>query len=241
MPADQPIEMRLISKSLESAQTRIEGFHFDSRKQILAYDDVLNKQRQQIYAKRRRLLMKEEGAVEELISELLTTHPHAATALEQKRQQFGAEEFDDLLRRAALQLTDMLWVDHLEAMAYTRNSVRLRAYGQRDPLIEYRKEGTRLFSALQETLLSRLAEVVPTIEPKVVAATEEQQKAEAAAAQKSSEVASGTAKSAQPKTVVKAALPGRNDVVTITNGADTETMKYKKAEPLLAKGWKLVS
>ncbi len=240
IPEDQPIEMKLISKQLEAAQTRIEGFHFDSRKQVLAYDDVLNLQRVTIYGRRRKLL---EGNAEELAqvrAELVAGNPELEAVMTAKEAEYGVEVFTDMFQKLCLQMIDTLWVDHLEMMQHIRSSVNLRAYGQRDPLIEYRREGTRAFVELQENILNRIAEVLPNIQPAVIAKEEEEHEKQAVAALKASEA--GATTPGASKTVVKeAATPGRNDMVTITNGTATETMKYKKAEERLKQGWRIVS
>ena len=239
IPENEPIQMKMISNTLESAQTKIEGFNFDSRKQILAYDDVLNLQRQTIYERRRKLLMKDDGEVEMLLHELQDTYPFVEELITKKDAEFGTETFHDLFRRLALQITDMLWVEHLEVMSYTRSSVGLRAYGQRDPLIEYRKEGTRLFKEMQEAIYQRIAEVLPNLQPQVIAKEEAELKHEAEVAQESAGQTMES-KSRKSAPVVKEEGFGRNDMVSITNGTETRELKYKKAELLLADGWTLV-
>jgi preprotein translocase subunit SecA len=240
IPEDEPIQMKMISRTLESAQTKIEGFHFDSRKQILAYDDVLNLQRQTIYARRRLLLLKDEAEVQAVLDEVTALDTEVAEAVEKKRAERGEEVFIDLFRRLALQMTDMLWVEHLEVMTYTRSSVGLRAYGQRDPLIEYRKEGTRLFKEMQEAITHRIAEVLPNLQPQVVVKEEVELRKQAEAAQ---EAAGETMESKDRKSapVVKEAGFERNELVTVTNGTETRELKYKRAEALLAEGWTLAS
>jgi preprotein translocase subunit SecA len=242
IPADQPIEMGMISRTLESAQTKIEGFHFDSRKQVLAYDDVLNKQRQEMYTTRRGLLESDEAIIKEFAEELFELIPESRQLSLDKQQELGKEVYDDLFRRLSLQVLDMLWVEHLEVMTYTRSSVSLRAYGQRDPLTEYRKEGNRLLKLMQETVFARIAAAIPQLQPQAVDQQEAARKEEARAAQKSAGVTaeSKTDKTATRTPVTNDVLHGRNDVVTITNGTDTQTIKFKKAEPLLEEGWKLV-
>lgn len=238
IPEDEPIQLGMISKTLESAQTKIEGFHFDSRKQILAYDDILNQQRQTIYARRRSLLNGDSEEVEAVLTEVQEYQPELESVIAAKKQEFGEEVFTDLFRRLSLQMTDMLWVEHLEVMGYTRSSVGLRAYGQRDPLIEYRKEGIRLFKEMQSAIIERIADVLPRIQPQIIAKEEEEMKEEAKAAQRS---AGQTEESKQKnRTVVNDAAPGRNDMVSITNGTETKEMKYKKAEPFISEGWKLI-
>jgi preprotein translocase subunit SecA len=240
IPEDEPIKMKMLANTLESAQTRIEGFHFDSRKQILAYDDVLNLQRMVIYARRHKLLVGDAAEVEVLLGEVATVSDAAAAAVTEKSAEFGEEVFKNMFRRLALQMIDTLWVEHLEVMSYTRSSVNLRAYGQRDPLIEYRKEGTRLFKEMQQVVLMRIAEILPKLQPVVVEREEEVMKKQAEAAQAAAGEVEAKADAKAPARAE--AIPGRNDLVTITNGTATETMKFKKAEDLLKSGeWKVIS
>ncbi len=240
IPADQPIEMKLISRTLESAQTKIEGFHFDSRKQILAYDDVLNQHRQTIYARRRKLLTGDESEVAKVLGELEASYAQVSPLIEQKKSEFGETVFLDLFRRLALQMIDMLWVEHLEVMSYTRSSVGLRAYGQRDPLIEYRKEGTRLFKEMEAATLYRMSEILPNLQPQVVVKEEAARKEEAIAAQAAAG-ATAESKSKKSTPIVKVETFNRNDIVMVTNGEETRELKYKKAEELLESGWTIVT
>lgn len=227
IPENEPIEMGMISRTLESAQTKIEGFHFDSRKQVLAYDDVLNVQRKSIYSRRRRLLSGDKEEVASVIAELYKAFPEAEKIMEAKKQEFGEEVFMDIFRRLTLQMIDMLWVEHLEVMGYTRSSVTLRAYGQRDPLIEYRKEGNRLFKEMQVVLYERIFNILPKVQPQVVAEEEAERKHEAEIAQANAgEQSSEKTKPNSP--IVKEKTFSRNDMVTITNGTDTQEIKFKK-------------
>jgi preprotein translocase subunit SecA len=146
------------------------------------------------------------------------------------------EIFLDLFRRLTLQMIDMLWVEHLEVMSFTRSSVSLRAYGQRDPLTEYRKEGTRLFKEMQEVVIDRIADILPNLQPQVVVKEETVRKQEAAVAQAAAGQTTTQSKGKQTP-VVKDSEYGRNDLVVISDGTQTMEMKYKKAEPLLSKGW----
>ncbi|MEZ4200762.1 MAG: preprotein translocase subunit SecA [Candidatus Paceibacterota bacterium] len=238
IPEDQPIENRMITKQLEGAQTRIEGFHFDARKQVLAYDDVLNKQRQVIYERRQKLLTGDTKTVNELLDEVLREYPEAAAAAKEKEAEFGGDRWFELMRRLMLQVTDIIWVEHLEVMNYTRSSVNLRAYGQRDPRIEYRKEAARLFNEMLEGTKYRIAELIPNIAPEAIEKEEQQLHQQQAAAQKTAGP-KGNARSHEPRS--KGDTIGRNEFITVTNGTETKEMKYKKAEPLLAQGWKIVN
>jgi preprotein translocase subunit SecA len=154
IPEDEPIAHGLISRSLESAQKKIEGFHFDSRKHVLEYDDVLNQQRLKIYDRRKKILMNEGNDLEEVLNTiLLKATPEELSAIEKKKSEFktyGDEQsFMRTARGVMLQTIDLFWIDHLEFMDYMRSSVNLRAYGQRDPLVEYKREGLRLFKDME--------------------------------------------------------------------------------------------
>ncbi|MBY0111033.1 preprotein translocase subunit SecA [Patescibacteria group bacterium] len=236
IPEDEPIESPLITRSLETAQKRIEGFNFDARKQILAYDDVMNTQRLAIYARRTRALSAPPEEIDALVRELIAGDENALKAYEAKRTEYGVEVTTALMRRLVLQITDMLWLEQLEAMDYLRRSVSLRAYGQRDPLLEYRREGLMRFQHMEENIAQNFRDALPRVqaadEAKIRAAEEKARQAVLAA----SEAGAGGAQGP----VVKGEMPGRNDTVTIRNGEETRTMKYKKAEPFIAEGWELV-
>ena len=168
IPEDQPIENRMITKSLESAQTKIEGFHFDARKHVLQYDNVISHHRQTMYTRRRTLLL---GTTEEvknyfegLVAEGGELGEAAARAVAEKVAQIGEKDFFEVIRRLSLQTNDMFWIDHLELMDYARSSVNLRAYGQRDPLVEYKREALRLYREMEEGIALRILELVPRIE-----------------------------------------------------------------------------
>ncbi|HEX5429822.1 MAG TPA: preprotein translocase subunit SecA [Patescibacteria group bacterium] len=194
IPDDQPIGAGLVSKSIESAQRKIEGFNFDTRKHVLEYDDVMNKQRAAIYGKRRAIL---EGKsftdeilemIEKEITEIvnmqlsaeevdfkqlwatvaalmpfktedvketqdpieLTNHLVAIAEREYKvkKDKLGEQTLGQLEKFVYLRSIDQLWQEHLDTMEHLRDSVRLRGYGQRDPLTEFKNEGFTLFNRL---------------------------------------------------------------------------------------------
>ena len=194
LPEDQPIQVGFVSKAVAQAQAKVEGAHFDMRKHLLEYDDVLNKQRSAVYRRRQEIM----GAVHK--GELATLIFDAAAGFLEKLLAQGEEtaEFDLenakkaftesgvvanpewpitdadnmedvrtklralLTKRSvetsvhpqapfqALGILDLLWMNHLEDLEALSESVGLRAYGQRDPLVEYRQESRRLFSGFWE-------------------------------------------------------------------------------------------
>ncbi|MDP3962771.1 MAG: SEC-C metal-binding domain-containing protein, partial [bacterium] len=162
---DEAIENRMITRSLESAQTKIEGFNFDSRKHILEYDDILNHQRKTIYTRRRDVLMGGPDVVEAKLMEIVKDRK----VIEERIAVVGRERFIVVVRQMMLQAIDMYWVEHLEVMDYTRSSVNLRAYGQRDPLVEYKKEGLRLFREMQAAIDAQIISLLPHVAGEVVA------------------------------------------------------------------------
>jgi len=253
IPEDEPIYNSMITRSLEKAQQRIEELNFDARKHVLSYDDVLNIQRQSVYARRRALLTGGDSSIDEelaRISELapqLTVPPPEApeqmkqvttemftNMVEKKKKELGMA-FYPSIKRFLLQSVDFLWVDHLEAMEYLRSSVNLRAYGQRDPLVEYKKEGLSLFQRMEDTYALQIISVLTTL---TLQAPPSQQRESVRAGEAVATAAPSI--TAQSSAGVKKEH-SRNDKVKITNGTETKEMKFKKAEPLLKSGqWRLV-
>lgn len=164
IPEDEPIENSLITRSLESAQTRIEGFHFDARKHVLEFDDVLNHQRTVIYARRRKILLGSSDDIQAEIEAIGAGDAILAEAVAERKAVVQNDiQFYQVARRLMLQTIDMFWVDHLEAMDYLRGSVNLRAYGQRDPLVEYKKEGLSLFKAMEMSINEEIIKLLPHV------------------------------------------------------------------------------
>lgn len=168
IPEDQPIENRMITGALEKAQERIEGFHFDARKHVLDFDNVLNFQRKVVYERRKNLLMGDSSAIRTYLKSVLeTASPEEQKLIADKEIELGAEVFLEGVRMVALQANDMFWVDHLEMMDYLRSSVNLRAYGQRDPLVEYKKEGLFLFKEMESSVMNEIIRVLPHLVSRV--------------------------------------------------------------------------
>ena len=147
-----------------------------------------------------------------------------------KKKELG-DAFYPMTRRFLLQTVDFLWVEHLEAMEYLRNSVNLRAYGQRDPLVEYKKEGLKLFQTMEASYMAQVANILPNLTTGGVQAPKAEQVIHNAV--RTISATSG---------VLTRTEHGRNDKVIITNGRERLEMKYKKAEPLLATGeWQIAT
>lgn len=242
IPEDQPIENAMITRSLESAQKKIEGFNFDARKHVLAYDNVLNQQRAIIYEKRKKLLQGTKEDIEALVHEVLAWKPEVKGDFERRCAELGEEKWYEIMRRLMLQIGDVLWVEHLEVMQHTRASVSLRAYGQQDPLIEYRKEGTRLFKEMEEAAFDRVAELIPRVEVSSVNKEEEELRRAQEHAKRAGGALESVSDQGSGRTLIRSeSKVGRNELVTITNGRETKALKYKKAEALLNSGvWKIV-
>jgi preprotein translocase subunit SecA len=222
IPEDEPIQNSLITRSLEKAQTRIEELNFDARKQVLAYDDVLNVQRKGVYERRRSLLVSGETSLDAEISRISEKVPDFQSEIAKTRKDIG-NSFSSLARTTLLRIIDNLWVEHLESMEHLRSSVNLRAYGQRDPLVEYKREGLRLFQHMETLYVEEAARILRIIRPQGVL-PEPMPISRSLGAQKGAENF------------------GRNDRVVITDGSQKKEMKFKKAEPFLKSGaWKIVS
>lgn len=206
---ETPIENRMISKSLENAQKKVEGFHFDQRKQVVKYDDVMNRHRKATYAMRKEVLKSEDISkrINTLIEEevnALATSPQLTTegfdevikhsfafddetldrlfdapsdkfgqvllteakeVYQGRETTFSAEVMRKVERDIYLQLLDNLWMQHLENMDHLREGIHWMSVGQRDPLVEYRKQGQRLFEEMQGTLRHEVVRALFHAEP----------------------------------------------------------------------------
>ncbi len=184
IPDDMPIETKMVSRSLETAQTKIEGWYFDSRKHVFEFDNVLNQQRLRVYSDRRKVLIGKPEDLEHFYTELeqfastisvqnpmenadatgaeasateAATDAGLAEKLKAKRAEMDTASGDtkaflSILRSVMIQAIDLFWIEHLETMDHLRGSVNLRAYGQRDPLVEYKREGHRLFKEMDSAI-----------------------------------------------------------------------------------------
>jgi len=204
-----PIENRLISKSLEAAQKKVEGFNFDQRKNVVQYDDVMNRHRKAIYAMRREILLQttisprikqfisEEVAAqvaspesmgdkfETILTELFpfdeatldrlfdadakdfekVLKTEAAELYDRREKTFTSEVMRKVERDVYLQVLDNLWMQHLENMDHLREGIHWLSVGQRDPLVEYRRQAQVLFAAMQNQLRHDVLRLLFSAEP----------------------------------------------------------------------------
>ncbi len=203
---DQPIEHKILTKQIEQAQKKVEGINFDTRKHVLQYDDVMNKQREIIYAQRRKVLegenLKEsilemvksiiernveiytagskypeewdikglldhlydmflekdsvviDVDIDRLDKEVLTDiiYEEAVRQYEKKEAEIGPEQMREIERIVLLRVVDTKWMDHIDEMDQLRQGIGLRAYGQVDPLIEYKKIAFDMFEDLIQSI-----------------------------------------------------------------------------------------
>lgn len=196
LPPSEPIEAKILSGALEKAQTKVEGMHFDLRKHLLEYDEVIGRHRHKIYSQRNDFLKMDYqalknfvlGIIRQEISHLLTVNqekdrayqeirtilplPESAPLEEEalskltsrlfegKEKKEGPENLFKLLRFVVLRSVDLFWTEHLDSLDYLKDSVALRAYGGKDPLVEFKTEAHRLFQGLQGRINSQIARTV---------------------------------------------------------------------------------
>ena len=230
IPEDAPIESKMVSNAIRSAQTQVESQNFEMRKNVLKYDDVMNRQRQVVYGERRMVL---EGAdiedqVATFVSDTLTAYVSMATsegysedwdldtlwnalktiypisftideliarvgsragldeefltatviedckaAYAKREESLGSEAMRELERKVLLSVLDRKWREHLYEMDYLQEGIGLRAMAQRDPLVEYQREGFDLFSAMMDAIKEEIAGFLFNIEVTVEASGKE--------------------------------------------------------------------
>jgi len=162
IPEDQPIQNKLISNAIEKAQAKIEGYNLDIRHHVLEYDEVMNKQRTAVYNMRKDVLSATDEDIHNKIKELMDEKEFKDYM--EKTKQVPENEKVNLEKFVMLRSIDMLWMEHLETMECLRESVRLRAYGQRDPLVEYKNEGHRLFGHMMDEINNAIVEMLLKVE-----------------------------------------------------------------------------
>jgi len=157
---DVPLEANIVSRAIESAQKKVEGLNFDRRKQVVEMDDVMNVHRDVVYKLRRKILELEAGEKENkqwLVERLEENSTFNSAAWEEKEKEFG-EIWLHVVSDLSLPVIDFLWMDHLVDMDQVREGIGLRGYAQRDPMVEYKKEGHERFGLLVSKIYSAVGE-----------------------------------------------------------------------------------
>jgi preprotein translocase subunit SecA len=217
LPDDEPIESKMVSNAIRSAQTQVEAQNFEIRKNVLKYDDVMNRQREVIYGERRLVLEGENisNQVQTFLADTLIAYVGAETAngyaedwdldrlwqalhliypisftpedliakvgsrvaldneyleneiledatkaYDARQTDLGSEVMRELERKVLLSVLDRRWREHLYEMDYLQEGIGLRAMAQRDPLVEYQREGYELFSAMMDAIKEELASLL---------------------------------------------------------------------------------
>jgi preprotein translocase subunit SecA len=163
VPEDMPIENKMISSAIEKAQAKIEGYNFDIRKHVLDYDEVMNKQRTAVYNMRKEILF--DSTDEEIHNKIKgLMNEEELKQYEEKVKDVPENEKGNLEKFVMLRTIDMLWMEHLETMECLRESVSLRAYSQKDPLVEYKNEGHRLFGSMMNEINNAIVDMLLKVE-----------------------------------------------------------------------------
>jgi len=230
IPDDVPIEHKMVTRAIASAQSQVESRNFEIRKNVLKYDDVLSRQREVIYAERRQVLegadlheqirhflddvirdyvvnatvegyaeewdldqlwtalgvlypvgitvddvLEEAGGLSNVTQDMLVREltADAHVAYDRREEELGAEVMRELERRIVLQVLDRKWREHLYEMDYLQEGIGLRAMAQRDPLVEYQREGFLLFQAMTEGIKEESVGSLFNVQVQVEAAAEE--------------------------------------------------------------------
>jgi len=158
-----PLEAGIVSKAIENAQKKVEGFNFDRRKQLVEMDDIMNVHREVIYKLRRKLLDLLPHDVDWIIERLITK-----TDLDEKKwikneKRFGKETWLNVVRDLGLPVVDLLWMEHLVDMDQVREGIGLRGYAQRDPMVEYKREGHERFEMLVDKIYMSIADRISKV------------------------------------------------------------------------------
>jgi len=162
LPEDEAIHSPLLSQAVESAQKKIEGMHFDARKHLLEYDNVLNRHREVFYEKRDKLLSVSDKELADELEKICRKKERGADeALKLKEK--GDKKHFKIIRSMWLQIMDFYWMKHLEDMSWLKDSVRLRTYGGLDPVVEYKKEGYDIFMEMIDEIEEGMARAVADI------------------------------------------------------------------------------
>jgi preprotein translocase subunit SecA len=161
MDENTPLESGLVSKVIESAQRKVEGFNFDRRKQLVEMDDVINVHRDVVYKLRRKILSLstlEADSTAWFLNNLVQHASFDESIWHRNITNFGETPWLHMVRDISLPVVDLLWMEHLVDMDQIREGIGLRGYAQRDPMVEYKREGHERFEILIAKIYSSIVE-----------------------------------------------------------------------------------
>lgn len=165
VPEEMSINNPLLSRAIEQAQSKVEGHNFDIRKQLVEYDDVTNKQREAIYRRRQAVLVAtKENAADIHDSILALMNDEQRQNYLERSKTWPVEARLAVERAVSLRAVDVLWVEHLKNLEDLRESIGLRGYGQREPIVEYKQEAYRLFHALEAAIDDQIVQMLLHVE-----------------------------------------------------------------------------
>ncbi len=161
-----PLEASIVSRAIENAQKKVEGFNFDRRKQLVEMDDVMNVHREVIYRLRRRILEISEGTLDHkdwFINRLVELGGFDVSSWEKNEKNFGNTSWLQVVKELSLPVIDLMWMDHLVDMDQVRDGIGLRGYAQRDPMVEYKREGHERFEILISRMYTTISERIVNV------------------------------------------------------------------------------
>lgn len=156
-----PLEAGMVSKAIENAQKKVEGFNFDRRKSLVEMDDVMNVHREVIYKLRRRTLELASGDSSHedwFLTQLQEKAGFDLSIWEKHKETFEEDQWQEILKQLALPVIDLLWMEHLVDMDQLKEGIGLRGYAQRDPMVEYKREGHKRFEILVRKMYVSIAD-----------------------------------------------------------------------------------
>ena len=159
--------------------------------------------------------------IDEVISQVTEYLGDDGETIEKKREELGEEKFQDVVRVFALYVTDRLWMDHLEMMDNSRSAVNLRGYGQREPIVEYKREALKLFRQLEQNWIAQMADILKNVEK-----NEGQEKVAPILINTPTHKEDGT-------------KFDRNDKVIVFKDGEEKEIKHKKLAEAIIEGWQV--
>ncbi len=197
-----PLEAGIVSRAIENAQKKVEGFNFDRRKQIVEMDDVMNVHRDVIYKLRRRILELGSGNIQHkewMLGKLLQYSIENVSVEEiwnKFENELGEETWLQAFGQISLPVVDMLWMEHLVDMDHLRDGIGLQGYAQKDPMVEYKREGHERFELLVQKIYADIVERLSRIHDARLVSSQQKPQNEQMVYQRG-EIESGVANEAQ--------------------------------------------